>query len=165
MKKRVKSLKHKPQYSVLTFVVCMIIVFGVGFLGSLLTTPAIKSGWYNTVRPSITPPNYVFGIVWNVLFFLIGVSLFLVWSKGDIKDRKKVAWVFGINLALNLLWSVLYFGLHSPRFAFIEIFFLWASIIGMIFVSWKIDKTAALLLEPYLIWVSFASILNFLSIW
>jgi tryptophan-rich sensory protein len=153
------------KFNLKIFVICFIIVFGTAFIGSLFTSDAVNSPWYDSVKPSITPPNYVFPIVWNILFFLITLSLYFAWiGSKNKKQKKKVAWVFGINLALNMIWSLLYFKLKNPLFAFYEIIFLFASILVMIFVCWRIDKKSAYLLMPYLLWAGFASVLNYLSL-
>jgi len=159
MKKRMKRINWK------VLIVSIVIVYLVAFVGSLFTSSNTDSEWYDSIRPSITPPNWVFPIVWNVLFFLIALSLYFSWinaRKWNVK--KKIIVVFGINFILNIFWSVLYFGLKNPFYAFIEIFILWISIVSMIYISYKIDKKAAYLLIPYLLWVSFAIILNYLSI-
>jgi tryptophan-rich sensory protein len=156
---------QKRKVNIKVLVLCLLIVYAVAFLGSLFTSPATDTSWYESIRPSITPPNWVFPIVWNVLFFLIALSLYFSWTLSvNLQERKRVAFAFGLNLALNVLWSVLYFGMKSPLSAFVEIFFLWASIIYMIYVSSRIDKKAGWLLVPYLLWVSFAIVLNYLSI-
>lgn len=131
---------------------------GAGVIGSFFTFPAI-TGWYATlVKPTFSPPNYLFGPVWTFLYFLMGVALYLVWiRKGDLK------W-FWVQLILNSLWSIIFFGLRSPALALIEIFFLWFTIVLTIKSFMKVYKPAASLLFPYLLWVSFASVLNF-SIW
>ncbi len=148
-----------------TFVVCLIVVYFVAGLGSLFTTSGTRSQWYESVRPALTPSNYVFPIVWTILFFLIGVSLFFSWINAkNVKMKKKVALVFGINFILNILWSVFYFGIHNPLLAFMDIILLIVSVVWMMIVCWKISKTASWLLLPYLLWISFASILNWLSI-
>lgn len=139
-----------------------IIVFGIAFIGNFFTSDAVKTDWYESIKPSITPPNFVFPIVWNALFILIALSLYSAWIGSEKNQKKIVAIVFGISLAFNALWSVLFFSLRNPRAAFIEIIALWLSILAMIFVSWRIDRKAAWMLLPYLLWVSFASVLNFL---
>ena len=151
----------KINWKVLVF--SLLIVYLIAFLGSLFTSPSIDSGWYDTVRPSITPPNFVFPIVWNILFFLIALSLYFAWTSSDKIDRKIIFLVFGINLFLNLLWSFLYFGIQNPLLAFFELIFLWISILIMIFATYRINKVSSYLLWPYFVWVSFAGILNYLS--
>jgi translocator protein len=161
----------KINYKVL--IVSLVIVYLVAFLGSLFTSPVTDSDWYEEIKPSITPPGFVFPIVWNILFFMIGLSLYFAWvgvrpSSGYPKLRSKgakmIALVFGINLVLNILWSVLYFGLKNPMLAFFELIFLEASIIWMIYVSGKVDKKAGWLLVPYALWVGFAGVLNYLTV-
>jgi len=151
--------------NILTFVICLLIVYGTAAIGGLFTSASVNSEWYNSIKPAITPPGWVFPIVWNILFFLIGVSLFLAWiSAKNTRTKKKVALVFGANLILNIIWSVFYFGMQNPFLAFFDIIFLIISIAWMINVSYKIKKSSGWLLLPYLIWVCFASILNLMSI-
>ena len=96
------------------------------------------------------------------MFILIAISLYFEWINSKRDQKKTIAIVFGINFILNVLWSILFFGMRNPKAAFIEIIFLWISILSMILVSWKTSRKASLLLLPYLLWVSFAAILNFL---
>ncbi|MDD2732281.1 MAG: tryptophan-rich sensory protein [Candidatus Pacebacteria bacterium] len=133
-----------------------------GIIGSFFTAPNI-SGWYNSLnKPSIAPPNWVFAPVWVFLYFLMGVSFYLVWIKGfKTKESKKAGFLFSIQLLLNILWSVVFFGLKSPLFAFLEIIILWVFISMTIVNFLKISRIAGLLLVPYIIWVSFAAVLNF----
>lgn len=142
------------------FIVCFLIVYSVAFLGGLFTD--VDSGWYDLVKPSITPPNYIFPIVWNILFFLIALSLYLAWIKSKKIQKRKIAFVFGINLLLNFFWSVLFFGLKKSPLAFAELIVLWMSILLMILTTYKIDKKSSYLLIPYLLWVSFAGVLNWM---
>lgn len=140
--------------------ISLLLCFVVAFLGSLVTTPSIDT-WYVTLqKPSFNPPNWVFGPVWTVLYFLIGVSLFLIWSKKTKNKDKKPLQFFLLQLGLNLLWSIVFFGLHSPIGAFITIVLLWAAIFYTIILFYKVSKNAAYLLIPYLLWVSFATLLN-----
>jgi tryptophan-rich sensory protein len=142
-----------------------------GVIGSLFTTPAIFSGWYADLgKPAFNPPSWVFAPVWTMLFALMGIAAWLVWIKMDSRFREndrriKIAlWIFGGQLALNALWSIIFFGLKSPAWAFIEIIILWLAILAAIIAFAKISKTAAWFLVPYILWVSFAGYLNF-SIW
>ena len=144
------------------FVVSLVVSFAVGFAGSLFTSPNTGGSWYNSIKPAITPPNFVFPIVWNILFFLIALSLYFAWTNSKKKERPKLAWAYGINFLLNILWSVFFFQLKLPLLSFFEIILLWASIFLIILITRKISKTSAYLLVPYLIWVSFAGLLNFI---
>ncbi|MFH1311532.1 MAG: TspO/MBR family protein [Nanoarchaeota archaeon] len=142
----------------------LLIVYLIAFLGSLFTSSSVNSSWYQEIKPEITPPNLVFPVVWNILFFLIALSLYFSWINAKTKkDKKRIILVYCANLILNLYWSILYFGLHNPILAFYEIILFWFSIIAMILITYKINKTASYLLVPYLLWVSFAIILNYMS--
>ena len=139
---------------------------GAGVIGSLFTTPAVQSNWYlELVKPALNPPAWVFGPVWTTLFALMGIAAFLVWKKElDRRDVKIALGLFLGQLVLNTLWSIIFFGLHSPGGALIEIVFLWLAILATIIAFYKISKPAAWLLVPYILWVSFASYLNY-AIW
>jgi len=128
----------------------------IGFLGSIATVSSVK-GWYVTtlIKPEFNPPAWIFGPVWTFLFVLMGISLYIAHSK---KINLKWYW---IQLFLNLGWSFLFFGLKMPLLAFIEIIILWIAILMNIKSFWPKSKAAAILLLPYLFWVSFASFLNF----
>jgi len=154
----------KRKFNLKVFIICLLIVFiFVGGIGSLFTTKNVNSDWYQSIQPAITPPNWVFPIAWNILFLLISFSLYFAWTSSKNKrEKKKVAIIFGINFVLNILWSVLFFGLKQPRIAFIEIILLWLSIFCVILITRKISKKSSWLLVPYLIWVTFASVLNYI---
>jgi tryptophan-rich sensory protein len=153
----------KKRINLKVLILSLVIVYLVAFIGSLFTSPVTDSAWYESVRPEITPPNYVFPIVWNILFFLIAISLYLAWTSANKRERNLVALVFGVNLFLNVIWSVIYFGLRNPSVAFFELILLWLSIILMIFTTSRINKISSWLLVPYFLWVSFAGVLNYMS--
>lgn len=134
-----------------------------GFVGSLFTAPSISSGWYgNLVKPEFAPPNWIFAPVWTTLFLMMGVAVWLVWKKGVAEQGVKIALIFfDTQLLLNVLWSVVFFGLRSPGLAVIEIIFLWFAILVTIVSFAKVSKLSALLLVPYILWVSFAGYLNY----
>jgi len=133
-----------------------------GVLGSFFTTPAIPT-WYATLnKPSFAPPNWLFFPVWTTLFVMMGISLYLVWRKGlEDQQVQNALIIFAVQLILNVLWSVAFFGLRSPLAGLIEISIMWISIAFTIMLFMKVSKTAGILLIPYIIWVSFAAILNF----
>ncbi len=147
---------------ILKYILSVLICLGAGAVGSLFTTPSVKT-WYLTInRPSFNPPDWLFGPVWTLLFIMMGTALYLIWREGEKNKKVKCAlYVFFAQLILNILWSILFFGFQSPFYAFIEIIILWLFILASIILFYKISKPAGLLLVPYILWVSFASILNF----
>lgn len=146
------------------FLLSFLAVYSVALIGSLFTTNTVNSSWYETIKPSITPPNWIFPIVWNILFFLIAFSLYLSIISVKKKSLKnKIKLFFGINLFLNTSWSFFYFFLKQPIPAFFDLILLWISIFGMICFSYRANKKSAWLLVPYLLWITFAGILNYLS--
>jgi benzodiazapine receptor len=151
-----RNLLHKS----LIFIAAQLIVFAAGAIGSIATATNVD-GWYATIeKPFFNPPNWVFGPVWTLLYFWIGVSLYLVWMTSK-NDRKKPALtLFGVQLMLNALWSLVFFGLHAPWAGVGIIIVLLACIIALIGLFWRISRPAALLLVPYAAWVSFATVLN-----
>lgn len=149
--------------NILKFIVSIALCFLVAFLGSVATIPSIPAWYEHLNKPIFNPPNWVFGPAWTILYFLMGLALYLVWNK-DLKDKKRREQgikIFIFQLILNLLWSLVFFGLHYPLLALITIFLLWVSIFMTIKYFYKISKVASYLLIPYLLWVTFASILNF----
>ena len=149
---------------ILKLVASVILCQIAGFLGSLFTTPAIPT-WYATLRkPFFTPPNWIFSPVWISLFILMGISLFFVWRRTD-HPKFKIAFIFFfVQLILNILWSLAFFGLRLPLLGFMDIILLWIAILLTIQNFLKVSKFAGVLLLPYLLWVSFATLLNF-SLW
>lgn len=136
---------------------------GAGIIGSLFTFSAIPVWYAALTKPVFSPPNYLFGPVWTILYALMGISLYLVWIS-RIKSKGYAIKVFFIQLGLNAVWSIIFFGFKNPGMAFIEIIALWAAIFLTIRAFRKISKLASYILYPYLAWVSFAAFLNF-SIW
>ena len=133
----------------------------VGSLGSLVTITGAGS-WYATLqKPFFAPPSWVFAPVWITLFVLMGIALYLVWESGTDKREVKVALgIFGVQFILNVIWSVLFFGLKSPLLGFIDILLLWVMIVATIWVFYRVKKSAAYFLIPYIAWVTLASALN-----
>ena len=145
----------------LVVVVCVTI----GYLSGMVTRDSIIT-WYPTlVKPVFNPPNWIFAPVWTLLYVMMGIAAGLVWtSNSDEQTTKKAIGFFAIQFGLNALWSYLFFGLHNPLLALIEIFLLLLMIFETYVQFKKIDKVAGMLLLPYLAWVSFATLLN-ASIW
>ena len=137
----------------------------VGGLSGFATASGVAS-WYPTLaKPSFNPPAWVFGPTWTVLYILMGVALFLVWQQGlNTQGVRLALFVFGVQLMLNALWSIIFFRMQSPGWAFAEISLLWIAIIATLWAFWRVMPAAGWLLVPYLAWVSFAAVLNG-SIW
>ena len=133
-----------------------------GAVGSIFTRTSVST-WYTTLqKPGFTPPDWIFAPVWITLFLLMGISAYLIWDKGfENRDVKISLIIFTVQLFLNVLWSFFFFGLKSPFYAFIDIILLWIAIILVIISFSKLSKIASILLLPYILWVSFAGILNF----
>jgi len=146
---------------IVRLVVAVAIPLVAGFLGSIFTMPSIPT-WYAAInKPAFNPPNWIFGPVWTTLFILMGIALYLIWDKGLDKIQVRTAVnIFSAQLVLNILWSLIFFSLHSPFWAFIEIIALWLLILWTIIAFYRLDKVAGLILIPYILWVSFASFLN-----
>lgn len=137
-------------------------LFLVGAIGLLFTFSAIPV-WYESLnKPSFSPPNFVFGLVWTMLYILMGVSFYLVFSKAKNKEVKKdLILIYTIQLILNALWSIALFGFRSPFFGAIVIVSLWLAIVVMVIKFFRVLPLAGALNLPYLLWVSFAAYLNF----
>ncbi len=150
---------------ILKIVLVVVLCVTVGYLSGLVTRESILT-WYVTLnKPSFNPPNWVFAPVWTLLYIIMGVAAGMIWtSNSEEQTTKKALGFFAIQLGLNALWSCLFFGLHNPLLALIEIILLWLMILETYNLFKKINKTAGILLLPYLAWVSFATILN-ASIW
>jgi benzodiazapine receptor len=148
--------------SYIRFIISVVLCQVAGIVGSLFTTSAIPTWYANLKKPFFAPPNWVFAPVWTTLYLLMGISLFIVWNTGVEKSsvRKSIA-IFSIQLLLNAFWSCLFFGLKSPLLGLIEITAMWFMILLTIFSFSKVSRKAALLLVPYLMWVSLASYLNY----
>jgi benzodiazapine receptor len=146
---------------IVSILVCQL----AGFIGSIFTRPAISTWYAGLLKPRFMPPDWVFAPVWISLYILMGVAAFLVWRRGLHHQvvRRALA-IFGVQLALNILWSFLFFGLRSPLAGLIGISILGIAIILTVQSFLKVSRTSGLLLIPYFIWVSFATGLN-LSIW
>ena len=132
-----------------------------GWLGAIFTTSAIPV-WYAALeKPSFSPPNWLFGPVWFLLYVLMGLSVYLIWQKADRNNKAKSAMsLFWIHLVFNFSWSYVFFGLKSPGMALINILILWGMILMLTHNFWSIDRRSSYLLIPYLAWVSFATVLN-----
>ncbi len=149
---------------VIGLAVAILICFGAAGLGSLFTTPSI-GGWYLTLRkPAWTPPNWVFGPVWSLLYLSMAAAAWLVWRKSGMSGARLALVLFAVQLLFNVFWSAIFFSAHMPGVAFAEIVLLWLMILATTVSFWPVSQTAGWLMVPYLVWVAFAAALNY-SIW
>ena len=146
--------------NIFKLIVSLVLPLGIGTIAGIFTSDAIPE-WYETLKqPSFNPPNWVFGPVWTTLYFLMGISFFLIWKQNVSKERNRSILVFMIQLVLNFCWSFLFFYYHQIGLALVEIILLWLSILSMILLFYRIKPLAAYINIPYLLWVTFATILN-----
>ncbi len=146
--------------NIIKLAISLILPLAVGSIAGIFTSQAIPQWYASLNRPSFNPPNWVFGPVWTTLYILMGISLFLIWKQNASKERNRAILFFSIQLLLNFAWSFIFFYFKMIGFALIEIIVLWISIVYMLFLFYKIKPVAAYLNIPYLLWVSFATILT-----
>ncbi len=146
----------------LKLIIAIVVTQLAGIIGSLFTFSAIPT-WYATLtKPELNPPSWIFGPMWTTLYLLMGISAFLIWQKGWARKDVKVALsVYVLQLVLNALWSIVFFGLQNPGLALVNIALLFVSIVVTMILFYKISRPAMYLLIPYILWVSFASYLNY----
>jgi translocator protein len=146
-------------------VVSLIGWIGLCFLTAWIGSRFAPGEWYVQLqKPSWTPPGYLFGPVWSLLFLSMGIAAWLVWKRAGVLGARLALSLFLVQLVLNGMWSWIFFGMREPGLAFAEILILWGAILVTLIAFWQKSAPAGILLIPYLAWVSFASILNF-SIW
>ena len=150
---------------IVKIVISILACVAAGGIGSIFTTKSIPEWYVGLRKPRYTPPNWVFGPVWSILYILMGISVFLVWQNGlDTQGVLLAFTIFWIQLTLNTLWSIVFFGLKSKGGGVIIIITLWLLILATIITSFPVSGWAGALLIPYIIWVGLASYLN-IGIW
>lgn len=148
--------------SIIGLVAAVLISQLAGIVGGLFTSASVATWYTHIKKPPFNPPSWVFAPVWTILFTLMGVAAWIVWRYGT--DRRLVhtaLTVFFVQLVLNTLWSIVFFGLHAPGYALLELVILWLAILATIILFSRISVAAGALLVPYLLWVSFAGVLNY----
>lgn len=145
---------------------CILISGSAGFIGAMFTARSVKTWYVELAKPSFNPPGWLFGPVWTVLYIMMGVALYLVWERASQEKVNVTPAVvlFVAQLACNAAWSVIFFGQRQIFPALIEIALLWVLIVLTMVYFWKVSPVAGMLLVPYLLWTSFAVVLNY-SIW
>lgn len=140
-----------------SLVICQL----AGLTGSLFTAPAIPDWYANLEKPAFNPPNWIFSPVWICLYLFMGITLYILWQNLPKREVQVALIYFAIQLGLNVLWSVIFFGLKWPMVAFFEIIILWLFILLTMIKSSRVSKATIYLLLPYILWVNFAAVLNF----
>jgi len=145
---------------IIKLIISILLPLSVGAIAGMFTSQAVPVWYASLNRPSFSPPNWVFGPVWTTLYILLGISFFLIWKEEATKARDLAIKVFLVQMLLNFAWSFIFFYFNLIGVALIEIILLWISIASMIYLFYKIKPVAAYMNIPYLLWVSFAAILN-----
>jgi translocator protein len=142
-------------------VTSVVICLAAGLIGTAATMPSIPTWYAGLNKPFFNPPAWIFAPVWTVLYILMGISAYLVWeSVAEKEDIKAALSMFAVQLLANSLWSIIFFGMHSLFWSVIEIIVLWSAILMTIRYFYGISRTASYLMVPYILWVSFAAVLN-----
>jgi tryptophan-rich sensory protein len=148
--------------SAVALVVFLAIAYAVAAIGGASSGPG---EWYRSlVKPAWTPPPWIFGPAWGLLYTLMAVAAWLVWRRAGAAPIALPLGLYALQLVLNGLWSVLFFGLHSPGLAMVDIVLLWLAIVATTYAFWQVSTAAGILFLPYLLWVTLASTLNY-AIW
>lgn len=150
---------------IISLIVAIITCEAAGIVGSIFTASKIPTWYKGLMKPALNPPSWVFGPVWTTLYLLMGIALYIIWKKGLSTEGVKFALtIFAVQLILNALWSIVFFNMENLGLALINIVLMWLSILWTIVLFYRLSPTAGLLLIPYILWVSFASYLNY-AIW
>lgn len=156
--------RFSPIVQIAMLILFIGICFAAAAIGAIATNESVNT-WYRTIaRPAWTPPDWVFGPVWTILYLMMAIAAWLVWRNAGFRAAHVPLGLFGLQLALNVVWSFVFFTMQSPGWAFGEILLLWLALAATIVSFWGRSRAAALLLVPYLCWSSFAAVLNF-TIW
>lgn len=157
------AARRTPARQALALGLFGLVCFLAAGLGSLFTTLSVGDWYVGLAKPSWNPPGWVFGPVWTALYAMMAIAGWLVWRRGGPASWLALRW-FAVQLALNVGWSAIFFGFQMPGLAVVEILALWLTIAATLVTSWRVSRSAGILLVPYLLWVSFAAVLNF-AIW
>ena len=159
-----QSIKTGAPNGFASAVVSIVIALAVGGIGALATTSSVTTWYASLIKPPFNPPNAVFGPVWTTLYVLMALAAWRVWRAGPAGGRHLGLILYSVQLALNLGWSLIFFGLRQPAIALVEVALLLAAVVGTGVAFWRADRPAGLMMIPYAAWVAFASALNF-EIW
>ena len=148
------------RHDALSLLAFLLICFGVSALGAAATASSVGDWYQQLHKPPFNPPDQVFAPVWSAIYLLIAIAGWRVWRLPASPQRRRALWVYGVQLLLNLCWSLLFFGMRQPWFALFEIVVLESVILCNLLLFWRIERLAGMLLLPYLLWVAFATLLN-----
>ncbi len=155
---------HRPYQDLVALAVFLVVVFAAAALGGWFTMQGMPEWYRSLTKPAFNPPDWIFGPVWTLLYAMMAVAAWLVWRRAPYHIAAVALALFALQLVLNTVWSALFFGMRSPGLAFGEILVLWGAILATTLLFWRVQPLAGALFVPYLLWVSFASLLNY-SIW
>ena len=150
--------------NLLSFLLAQVLCFSAAGIGGAFTATSVRTWYPEIAKPAWTPPPWVFGPVWTTLYAMMGLALWLVWRSGKWMETRGAVTLFMAQLALNAVWSIIFFGARNPGLAFGEILLLWCALVATMVAFWRHSKVSTALLAPYLAWSSFAACLNF-TIW
>jgi tryptophan-rich sensory protein len=156
-------MSQSKQRQILGLIGWFVVSFAASAVGAVASTQA-KSFYSQLVQPPLAPPPWLFGPVWTVLYAMMAIAAWLVWRSGGFRANRIALSLFLVQLALNVLWSWFFFAWHRGALAFADIVLLWVLIVATLISFWRVRPLAGILLIPYLLWVSFASVLNY-SVW
>ncbi|MDT8308797.1 MAG: TspO/MBR family protein [Bacteroidales bacterium] len=148
------------RFNVIKLIVAIILPVGLGAIAGMFTAQAVPEWYASLNRPSFNPPDWIFGPVWTFLYIVMGFSFYLIWKQEVSKARNRAVFLFFVQLLLNFIWSLIFFYFNMIGLALIEIIVLWLSIIVMIIHFFRINHWAMYINIPYLLWVTFATVLN-----
>jgi tryptophan-rich sensory protein len=155
------SVRPSPARSAVALAGWVAVTFAAAAMGGLF----LPGDWYARLqKPAWNPPNWIFGPVWTALYTIMAVTAWLVWKRGGFAGQRRALLFFLLQLLFNALWSPLFFGLHLPGLAFVDLVLLWLALLATLATFWKAHRLAGAMLLPYLAWVTFAGALNF-AIW
>jgi tryptophan-rich sensory protein len=146
------------------FIAILALCLAASAVGGAATASSVGT-WYQTLaKPAFNPPNWIFAPVWTALYFMMAIAAWRVWRRDGLTGARAEATLFALQLVLNMVWSILFFGLRSTGAAMVEIFVLLLAILATTVVFWQRDRVAGMLFIPYAVWVAFAAVLN-VALW
>lgn len=154
------SVQMRQKFQIIPVLIVTLCVVAISFIGQMATDP--RSEWFTSLaKPSWNPPNWLFGPVWSTIYILLIISASLIWHRTQAGERSSLMKLYAINALFNLVWSFCFFQAESTVLGMIDIILVWITVLLLVVRTWPISKPASVMLMPYLLWVTFASALNF----